>query len=135
MIALKDTIYDRLKPLLAEAKGKANAITIDQLAMRLDLTKTHPVTGVPVPDRRPVETALQKHWGAFPFLLVSGSPGIWIPAGADEINSFIHNIRSRHVSLREKDNETCRKARALGFPEQDGRFVDPAEVTQTEMFA
>lgn len=128
-------IYERLKHILAAARGRENAITIDGLALRLGLTKRHPAIGVDVPDRRPVEATLQEYWDKFPFLLVSGAPGVWIPTNAEEINRFIHNIRSRHVALRHKDEITCRKARAFGFHEQGGCFVDPPAVVQKELFA
>ena len=135
MNACTEHIYQQLSQILVEAKGKTNAITIDRLALRLHLTKLHPSTGAAVPDRRPVEAALQEHWDRFPFLLVSGSPGVWIPTSADDLNQFIHNIRGRHESLRHKDDITCRKARAFGFTYQDGHFIDPPQAIQQELFA
>lgn len=135
MNACTETIYQQLIHILVNAKGKANAITIDQLAMRLGLVKHHSSTGATIPDRRPVEAALQEHWDRFPFLLVSGSPGVWIPTTADDLTQFIHNIRGRHTSLRHKDDVTCRKARAFGYAWEDDHFVDPPNVIQQELFA
>lgn len=135
MNANTETIYKRLVKILSNAQGKERAIKIDSLAMRLGLTKLHPVTRVPVPDRRPVEQTLTEYWDRFPFLLVSGSAGVWIATCADDLNSFIHNIRTRHTALRHKDDVTCRKARAFGYAWQDDRFVDPPVNVQQELFS
>lgn len=129
-----DALYDRLEALLATATGVANAITIDRLAMQLGFTKKHPATGAEVPDRRPIEMAIEQWFARFPFILVTGGAGVYVATGPEDINAFLDNIRGRHAKLRLKDDTTCQKALAAGYRVENGHFLKPIQTTQQELF-
>lgn len=135
MIAIAtDAIFDTLCHLLAGAFGPERALTIDEMALAIGCTKSHPATEAEVPDRRPVEEILEKHLRDFPFLLVAGSQGYYRPTAADQINRYKHNLRSRHEKLKLREDIVDVKAAAEGWPAAGDWFCDPPS-RQGELFA
>ena len=124
MIAIPETIVDSVKRILARCWGPTNALTLAAIAEQVTAS------------RRDVEATIEHNLDAFPFPLVSGAAGIYIPTNADCINRYLHSLHSRHRRMQIREETTRRKAKACGWKEQDGKFINPAAGVQhqTELF-
>jgi hypothetical protein len=120
-----ETAFDEIARLLSGARGRANAVTIAELTARAGLA-----------DRRTTEQILEERFNDFPFVLVAGAPGYWIPVAgeAGEINRYRHSLHSRHRRLQVREQTLICKAMASGFRIEGERFVDPPG-NQGELFA
>jgi 2'-5' RNA ligase len=123
MERVESALFERLILTLASARGRERAITLQALA---------DAAGVP---RREVEEVIEHRLAEFPFVLVAGAAGYFIPNRPDDINAYLHNLHSRHRRMQLREAVVRRKARAHGWPEEQGRFVAPPAVLQQELFA
>lgn len=99
--------------------GPEMAITLDELAVRIGMS------------RRETEQAIKAGLRSLPFVLVSGSEGLYRPTSSDQINAYIHNLHSRHHEMAEREDTVRFKARASGWREDaNGRFMEPAKDDQ-----
>lgn len=120
--------FHRVQEILRGRVGKGNAITIDEIAIRLGYIRGHTASGLPIANRRPVEKVLETRLGDFEFLVVSSSAaGIWRPADPGELNECLGEVRRRHRSLQIRDETWVRKGRAQGWCYDGSRFVPPPE--------
>ncbi|NQT93786.1 MAG: hypothetical protein HQ559_13585 [Lentisphaerae bacterium] len=117
-----DSIFRPLERLLSDAVGKANALTLQDLADRL------------LVDRREVEQTIEQRLLDFPWPLVAGNKGIYIPTEAEEINRYLHSLHTRHRRMQIREATVRRKAKAAGYPEENGEFVNPPQAAQSELF-
>jgi len=118
-----DQLFQALSEILAGARGPDRAITLQQLADRA------------VASRRDVELCIESCLARFPFVLVAGGDGYYIPTNADDINRYLHSLHSRHRRMQIREATVRRKARAHGWPEEAaGRFVNPPHAAQQELF-
>ena len=119
--------FKPVERVLASCMGRPRAMTIDTIQQ---------LAGVP--DRRTTEKVLESYLDRFPWPLVAGSAGYFIPirGEAEEINRYKHNLRGRHNKLKRREDTVDVKARASGFVQDaDGFFKDPPENAQAELFA
>ena len=108
--------------VLAKAVGPHLAVTLDELTVRAGL-----------PNRRAAEQLIERRLADFPFTLVAGAGGYYIPTSADDVNRYAHSLHSRHRRMQLREATVRRKARAAGFVElPDGRFANPP-AQQTEL--
>jgi hypothetical protein len=123
MIAMSDTLFDSISRLLSSARGQQNAVTLAQIAEQLSAS------------RRDVEATIEHNLTRFPYVLVAGAGGYYIPIEADDINRYLHNLHSRHRRMQLREAVVRHKARAAGWLEESGRFVRPAQLGQQELFS
>lgn len=97
---------------LAGARGAERGITLDRLT---EIGRA--------PNRRAMEEFIQIHLGEFPFPLISGHGGYFVPVTADELNHYINANRSRMRCLAIRNRTVTRKALAFGFHREGKRFV------------
>lgn len=123
--------FHRVQEILRTRVGKANAITIDDIAIGMGYVRGKTSDGRLIANRRPVEKVLETRLGDFEFLVVSSSSaGVWRPASPDELNECLGEIRRRHRSLQIRDETWCRKGRLHGWSYDGSRFLPaPAQMT------
>ncbi len=102
-----------VRDLLATATSRKLAWTLDRLAEAAGTS------------RREVEQVLEERLADFPFPLVSGSPGYWIPQDADEINHYRASLRSRAVKIFTRAKRVATMARRAGWPQEGRLFRNP----------
>lgn len=115
--------FDAVCTLLASCWGKPNAVTLQQITDRCG-----------IPDRRITEQVIEEHLGRFPWPLVAGGSGYYIPTQAKDINDYLSNLHKRHRKMQLREETTVRKAMASGYFMDDGVFVDPP-TRQPELFS
>jgi hypothetical protein len=122
MIMHADT-FTRLCRELVGCRGRGRAVTLAELADRIGAS------------RRDVEQIIEHRLVDFPWPIVAGSKGVFIPAEASDLNQYLHNLHSRHRRMQIREATVRRKARIAGWPEQSGQFTNPIRATQQELFA
>jgi len=118
-----DQHFEAVCRILSDCRGAENAITLDVLTFQAGL-----------PHRRITEQLIEQRLGDFPFILVAGGAGYYIPTDADEINRYVHNLHSRHRRMQLREQTVIRKARAAGYIYDGDRFANPPSA-QGELFA
>jgi hypothetical protein len=98
-----DIIFSHIRAALKRAEGEAQAVTLAQLA---DYAGT---------SRRVVEQLLEERLEDLGFAVVSGSPGLWRPASADEVNHYLASLQSRLRKLAVRRKKVKRMAARDGF--------------------
>jgi len=106
---------------LQSCRGKARAVTLATLSERVGCS------------RREVEQIIEQQLCAFPWPIVAGATGLYIPTEPDDLNAHIHNLHSRHRRMQIREATVRRKARLAGWPEESGRFHNRPR--QQELFA
>ena len=122
MIAISDPLFDAVCRILVRCRGEKNALTLAQIAAQVNAS------------RREVEDTIEHNLASLPFLLVAGAKGIYIPTSAADIERYLHSLHSRHRRMQLREAIVRRKARAAGFPEEAGHFVNPPQALQQELF-
>lgn len=117
-----DVLLAQIRAHLAAAGGKEHAITLQALADAVGASK------------RDVEEVIEHRLTEFPWPLVAGSSGVYIPTDAGDINRYLRSLHTRHRRMQIREATVRRKARAAGWPEEEGHFVNPPEVVQQELF-
>lgn len=120
--AVNDLVFSRLTAVLWRCKGGAAAMTLASLA---DAVQT---------SRRQVEQVIEHQLAHFPFVLVAGATGYYIPTDPDDLNKYVHNLHSRHQRMQIREKTVRSKAKAHGWCEENGSFIAPAKATQQELF-
>ena len=121
---MEEIWFQALRELLAKAVGPGVAMTLDELTVRAGL-----------PSRRVTEQVMEQRLSDFPFVLVAGGQGYWIPTAADQINAYLHNLHSRHRRMQLREATVRRKARVAGWPlRQDGARFEERPGVQLELF-
>lgn len=115
-------LFARIRARLVHARGSALAVTLPELARELGAR------------RRNVEIIINRRRADFPFLLVSGGAGLFVPTADAELNRFLHSLHSRHREMQRTEAIARRKALATGWRFEDGRFIAPAQAHQQELF-
>lgn len=125
--------FHRAREVLRTRKGAAKAITLNDLAMKIGLTKYNPDRHRLEPERREMESLMETCLELFDFPLVAGTNGYFVPGSAGEITRYLESLESRHVKLWRRKKTVVRKALKAGF-RRTGKlsFVDPVN-TQYEM--
>jgi hypothetical protein len=116
-----DTL-DNICNVLTNCRGKQSAITLADLAARVQTS------------RRDVEQTIEQHLSDFPWPIVAGANGIYIPQEAADINQYLHALHSRHRRMQLREATVRRKARMAGYPESNGCFINPRKAQQQELF-
>ena len=113
--------FDQITRILSSHRGKASAIKLADIADQVGTI------------RRDVETLIEEHLSEFPWPIVSGASGLFIPQDAGEINSYLHSLHSRHRKMQLREATVRRKARLAGYPEESGKFRN--RPIQQELFS
>jgi alkylated DNA nucleotide flippase Atl1 len=108
---------------LTICRGRQSAITLADLASLIGCA------------RREVEQVIEQRLSDFPWPIVSGATGLYIPQEADDINQYLHALHSRHRRMQLREATVRRKARLAGYPEAAGQFLDRQRIQQQELFA
>jgi hypothetical protein len=117
-----DEQFQAIVRALAQARGADKAITLASIAERLQTA------------RRTVESIIEEKLADFPFLIVSGSSGYYIPTSASDINRYVHSLHSRHRRMQLREQTVIHKAKAQGWP-YDGKSFSQPPAIQQELFA
>ena len=111
--------FEQVCRLLSTCRGGIRAMTIDKIRTELGV------------DRRLVEELLETRLADFPFVLVSGSAGYFIPVNAEDINDYYASLGSRMIKLHVRRKRVRNKAIAKGwsfdgrkFTHQQGELFD-----------
>jgi len=124
MIAIDtDQYFEAVCRLLSTCRGRDRAITIEAITERIGIHH-----------RRVTEDLLETRLQDFPFLLIAGPRGYYIPTTAKDVNTYVHSLHSRHSKLQLRENTVQTKAVAAGFRKEGDVFVDPPG-HQPELFA
>ena len=115
------TTFDQIARILTAHRGRNSAITLAYLA---DLVGT---------SRREVEQVIEQNLANFPWPIVAGANGVYIPTEAQDLNAYIHQLHSRHRRMQLREATVRRKARLAGWPEESGLFRN--RPVQQELFA
>ena len=118
-----DAYLPALRELLRSRRGPGEAITLDQITQRLGL-----------PHRRAAEQLMEDHIGDLGFAVVAGSPGLWRPGTAAEINAYRSNLHKRHVALRDREDALVNAALKEGWSMLGDEFSEPPQ-RQPELFS
>ena len=104
----------RVRALLATRIGEAAALTIDQIVELAGL-----------PGRRAAEQLLETRLGDFGFPLCAGSSGYFVPASPDEINHYLHSLKSmiRCIAIRLRNVQ--QNATRSGWARDGQQFSKP----------
>ncbi len=121
-----DEMFDSVRRILGDARGEPLAVTIDEICRRAGSMRRERLSGAWVPDRRPIEAILEQRLGDFPWPLVAGSRGYYIPIHADEINRYLDSLQGRAIAVFRRKRTVLQKALASRRWVRDGRrFTDP----------
>jgi len=82
--------------------------------------------------RREMEQFLEDNLEKFPFVVVAGGRGYYRPVEAQQINSYLRNLHSRHRRMQIREATVRRRARLDGWSEQPTGFFE-AEAKQLEL--
>lgn len=115
--------FDQICQVLTTCRGRDAAITLADLAERVQTS------------RRDVEQIIEQRLSAFPWPIVAGATGLYIPQEAEDINQYLHALHSRHRRMQLREATVRRKARLAGYPEAAGRFLNRQRIQQQELFA
>ena len=117
---ISDATYDddfkRVRDVLKHHVGKSNSITIDMLAIRVGIDGKHM-------DRRTCEQILQLYADRFDFVICASTKGMYVANDPEDLN---HECRSRYSRIKNIATgwkTKKKKAIALGFKWENGRFV------------
>jgi len=121
--------FRRIQEILRPRIGKHRAITIEQIAIELGYVRGTTPAGGRIANRRPVEKVLETRLGDFEFMVVSSSAcGIWRPAGPEDLNECLGEVRRRHRSLAIRDETWVSQGRRQGWHYDGSRFsVRPSQ--------
>lgn len=124
-----ESIYPAVVEILRAARGAAAAVPINRIVSLLGLDVSHST-------RRQIEHVLEVHLDSFPFFLVAGSGGYYIPTSAEDINHYLRSLESRCRALFIRRRTTIKRAHAAGYRRQGRTFLDPLPVSlgQQEFF-
>lgn len=114
-------IFNQVCARLRTARGASAGVTIDSMADAFDVP------------RRTIEACVEVYLEEFPFPIVSGSSGLFIPATAEEINHYRASLQSRINAISRRRDICALKCAIAGFPQEQGRFVDAPR--QRELFS
>jgi hypothetical protein len=103
-----------VRAVLSACVGRERAMTIDVLTQRCELS-----------GRRQCEQVLEERLADFPFLLVSGARGYWIPTQAEDVNGYLESLGGRTLALFRRRRLVIRKAMVNGFRRCGKRFENP----------
>lgn len=115
-------IYSQLCQQLQGCRGRDQAKTLAVLADAIGCS------------RREVEQCIEHNLGEFPWPIVAGANGMFIPVDADDLNAYIHQLHSRHRRMQLREATVRRKARQAGWPEVAGKFIERPNYKQQELF-
>ena len=126
---ITDVTYDedfkRIRDVLKHHVGKSNSITIDMLAIRVGESGEHM-------DRRTCEQILQLYADRFDFVICGSSKGMYVADDPEDLN---HECRSRYSRIKNIAagwRAKKKKAKALGFIFENGRFVAAPKQSEFE---
>ena len=100
--------------ILNDARGEANAITLDDLTARAGL-----------PNRRTTEAMMELRLPDFPYPLVASSAGYFIPTSSDQLNTYLRSLKSRAVKMFMRSRTVAKKAIAHGWQREGKWFAKP----------
>lgn len=106
--------FKNVVSILWNARGEANAITLDDLTARAGL-----------PNRRTTEAMMELMLPAFPYPLVASSAGYFIPTTSDQLNNYLRSLKSRAVKMFMRSRTVSRKAVAYGWKREGKWFARP----------
>jgi hypothetical protein len=108
--------FERVCILLQSAHGREWAMTIDEITEFARL-----------PDRRTTEALMETHLDLFPWPLVAGADGYYIPTEAGELNRYVESLRGRAVKIFVRSRKVVRKAIACGWKRDGKAFARPPQ--------
>jgi hypothetical protein len=103
-----------VRGVLSRCVGREGALTIEALTLRCCLN-----------GRRQCEQILEERLADFPFPLVSGAKGYWIPVAAEDVNQYLDSLGGRALALFRRRRLVVRKALSNGFRRCGKRFENP----------
>jgi len=106
--------FERASQILSASVGEQKAVTINSLAALLGIS------------RRETESLLETKIDAFPFPLVSGASGYYIPTDADDLNHYLASLHSRASKIFKRFARVRDHAIALGYRRSGKRLANPA---------
>lgn len=106
--------------LLKNARGEANAWTLDEISDHLHIK------------RRDLEHLIETRLADWPYPICSTDKGYFVPTTADEANASRHYKTSRFAKLQARVDAEERLLLRAGFKIENGRFVTTPK--QTELF-
>lgn len=107
-----ENLFLFIRDILNARQGKDNAITIGDLANAAGVS------------RREVEQVIELNLDEFPFPIVSGSAGLFIPVEADDVNRYLGQLESRLGAIGRRRKTVMAKAREFGLQFDGSAFVD-----------
>jgi len=108
-----DQLFRRLQEALVSALGEKEAWTLADLAAHCGTS------------RREVEACLEERLADLGFVIVSGTPGLWRPLTAEEVNHYQASLQSRLRKLAIRKRTVRRLAARSGFVREGKEFRDP----------
>jgi len=125
----QDAAFHRIRAALAGARGPDRAIEIGRLQVIADL-----------PSRRQVEQLLQIRLADFPWPLVAGPQGYFIPDAPEQINHYLASLRSRAMCIFARYRTVRLAAQRAGWRREGRRFTaapaaPPPPTHQPDLFA
>lgn len=115
-----ESIFHHIRAALRRAEGERQAVTLSQLA---DYAGT---------SRRVVEQLLEEHLEDLGFVVVSGSPGLWRPTSAEEVNHYLASLQSRLRKLALRRKRVKRMASLGGFARAGKELFENPPARQRE---
>ena len=108
---------------LSQCRGRMRAATLAEIAARVGVS------------RREIEDVIEHRLRDFPWPIVAGANGIFIPADAADLNQYLHALHSRHRRMQLREATVRKKAKLAGWSEENGEFTAPPRAIQQELFA
>lgn len=113
--------FESVVRLMNGARGVEHAMTLDEITARAGL-----------PNRRTTETLIEENLARFPYPLVAGGAGYFIPTSADQLNGYLRSLRSRAVKMFKRSKVVVNKAIAHGWKREGKWFAKPPQ--QLDLF-
>jgi len=106
--------FARVRDLLKDRIGEASAVPLEQLVELAGL-----------PNRRAAEQLLETRLGDFGFPLCAGSSGYFVPESAEEINHYMHSLKSRIRCIAIRLRTVRQNATQAGWARDGQQFSKP----------
>jgi hypothetical protein len=115
MQAVENFLQDEKKAVMAVLRGcvgQANAKTLEKISQESGVN-----------DRRLLEELIEHSLEEFPWPIVSGAKGLWIPQQPEEVTRYYASLRSRIFKMFRRIRTLERKSALAGFCREKLVFV------------
>jgi hypothetical protein len=116
-----DALFQTVVRLLSQCSTRERAKTLQQIGD--EAARFLEMPGAADGRRRMVERVIEDNLELFPWPVVSGDEGLWIPEDHQELNRYLDSLKKRCLKMFKRRKIVRRKAILAGFTYKPGGFT------------